>query len=78
MRLGVFMAIAGHTGQAKILRCGRPLSGTGCNVVYLTANTAEHFRRQAIFSASSGSFTHCLPQGFWDVSARHGPYHSSV
>jgi hypothetical protein len=23
MYLGVFMAIAGHTGQAKILRCGR-------------------------------------------------------
>jgi hypothetical protein len=44
MCLNVFIAMAGHTGQAKILRCGRPLPGTGCNVVYLAANTAEHFR----------------------------------
>jgi len=78
MRLGVFMAIAGYTGQAKILRCGRPVPGTRCNVVYLTANTAEHCRRQAIFAASSSPFTYCLLQGFWDVSARHDPYRSPV
>ncbi len=44
MRLGVFMAIAGDTGQTEIIGCRHSLTRKWYDMIYMAADAAQCFR----------------------------------